>query len=167
MTLSTWERHKIGPMEYDTVVPGWNYRPTELQAALGLTQLAKLDRIRQQRSQAVRRYVESLADMKEVTVPLACAQTWHEPACHLMPILLPDRPTRIRVREALQAEGVQTSHHYPPIHHFAYYRSHVPTARVRLPQTEAYADRELTLPLYPNLTDEQIDFIVGVIRKAL
>jgi len=167
LTVSTWERHQTGPMEYDVVEPGWNFRPTEIQAALGLAQIDKLEVNQWKRHTLVRRYQASLAEIPEVSVPFAQRKTWYFPACHVFPILLPDRLTRIAVREALQAKGIQTSHHYPPVHLFDYYQKNTPTAAVSLPKTESYAEREVTLPLHPNMTPEDIDFITEAIKEAL
>ncbi len=167
LTHSTWERHQVGPISYDTVEPGWNFRPTEIQAALGLAQIDKLEVNQWKRHGLVRRYQSGLADVSEVTVPFAQVKTWYFPACHLFPILLPDLETRVKVREALQSKGIQTSHHYPPVHLFDYYRRFVPTARVSLPRTEEFAEREVTLPLHPALTPEDIDWIVVTIKESL
>jgi dTDP-4-amino-4,6-dideoxygalactose transaminase len=100
-------------------------------------------------------------------VPFAQGGYWSEPAHHIFPILLPGRPTRDRVRDRLLEARIQTSHHYQPVHLFQYYREHVPGARVRLPNTEAYADRELTLPLHPGMSETQVDLIVDRIKEAL
>ncbi|MBI1783986.1 DegT/DnrJ/EryC1/StrS family aminotransferase [Candidatus Sumerlaeota bacterium] len=167
LTVSTWERHKRGPMEYDVVAPGWNFRPTEIQAALGLAQIEKLEVNQWKRHTLVRRYQARLAEIPEVTVPFAQVKTWYFPACHVFPILLPDVAARITVRETLQGRGIQTSHHYPPVHRFDFYRSQVPTAGVSLPKTENYSERELTLPLHPNMTPEQIDWIAESIKEGL
>lgn len=167
LTRSTWERHQLGPMGYDVTLPGWNFRPTEIQAALGLAQIDKLEMNQWKRHGLVRRYQSRLAEVTEVTVPFASVKTWHFPACHVFPVLLEDSQMRDRVRAALQTKGIQTSHHYPPIHLFDYYQREIPEARVSLPQTEAYASREITLPLHPKLTPEEIDWIVEEIKEGI
>lgn len=167
VTHSTWERHQGPPMSYDVVAPGWNFRPNELEAALGIAQIDKLEVNQWKRHGLVRRYQARLAEIPEVTVPFAHIKTWHFPACHVFPILLPNRKLRDKVREALQIKGIQTSHHYPPIHLFDYYRRKVPSAQVSLPRTEKYSERELTIPLHPNLTPEEIDWIVDEIKQGL
>ena len=167
MTHSTWERHQSGPRAYDVIEAGWNFRPTEIQAALGLAQLKKLEVNQWKRHGLVRRYQSRLAELPEVTIPFAQIKTWYFPACHVFPILLPDEESRDKVRDALQVKRIQTSHHYPPVHRFAYYRKNVPSASESLPNTEAYAERELTLPLHPNLTPEEVDWIVEEIKEGL
>lgn len=167
VTYSTWERHQAGPMTYDVVAPGWNFRPTELTSALGIVQLEKLEMNQWKRHGLVRRYQARLAEVPEVTLPFSHIKTWHFPACHVFPILLPNRSLRDKVRERLQIRGIQTSHHYPPVHLFAYYQNEIPTASVSLSKTEQYAQRELTIPLHPNLTPEDIDWIVDEIKQGL
>lgn len=167
MTLSTWERHLTGPMEYDVAMPGWNFRPTELQSAIGIAQLKKLEMNTWRRHALVQRYQARLAEVKEIVVPFAHVKTWYFPACHIFPILAPDGPTRVRIRETLQAKGIQTSHHYRPVHQFEYYHLNVPTAQVHLPNTENFAEREITLPLHPGMTAEDVDLVVEGVREGL
>lgn len=167
LTHSTWERHLANALSYDVELPGWNFRPTEITSALGLVQMSKLDRNQERRHELVRRYQTGLAQMPEVTVPFVHIKTWHYPACHVFPILLPDSETRNRVRDALHAAGIQTSHHYPPVHLFEYYQRSQPTAQVELAQTEQYASRELTLPLHPRMTVDQVEWIVGQVAEGL
>lgn len=167
LTHSTWSRHQGGTPGYDVVDAGWNFRPTEIMAALGLVQLARLEACQRRRAVIVERYRERLRELPEITVPFAQGGYWAEPANHIFPILLPGSHTRDRVRQHLLDRRIQISHHYNPIHLFQYYRDRVPTARVRLPRTEAYADCELTLPLHPGLHEDQVDWIVDEIREAL
>lgn len=167
LTSSTWERYTGAQFRYDCVDPGWNYRPTEIQSALGIAQVDKLEVNQWKRHGLVRRYQAALAGIPEVTVPFAQIKTWHFPACHIFPILLPDAERRDRVRHALQVQGIQASHHYPPIHLFDYYQRSVPSAQVALPNTENFSEREVTLPLHPGLTPEQIDWIAEQIKDGL
>lgn len=167
LTNNTWERHQDGRIGYDAVAAGWNYRPTEITAALGLAQVSKIETIRERRQAVVCRYHARLAEIPEVVVPFAHVKTWHRPALHVFPVLLPDHSTRMRVREFLNARGVQTSFHYPPVHTFDFYRRHVPTAAVSLPRTESFADREVTLPLHPGMTDADVDMVVDAIKESL
>ena len=72
---------------------------------------------------------------------------------------------RTSVADLLKAEGIQTSIHYPPIHHFSAFRE--TSKDVHLPVTEAFASRELTLPLYPSLAPDQVDTIVSSVVNAI
>jgi dTDP-4-amino-4,6-dideoxygalactose transaminase len=87
------------------------------------------------------------------------------PAAHLLPILLPHTADRTHVISTLKAAGIQTSQHYPPIHCFSYYQElH---AGLSLPVTEDYARREVTLPLYPGMTDDLVSQVAAAITHAL
>ena len=166
LTRSTWERHRSGPGEYDVVEAGWNFRPTELQSALGATHLRKLAANQERRRALVERYEARLGEIEGLTVPFAPVAEWHRPAHHLFSILAPDAASRQRLREALHAAGVQTSHHYTPVHRFTFYRERAGDAQPMLPKTEDYAERQITLPLHPLMDFDQVDLIVETIRRG-
>ncbi len=88
-------------------------------------------------------------------------------AAHLLPILLPEGVSREACMEALKRRGVQTSIHYPPIHQFSAFRELEASSAFDLHRTEALAARELTLPLYPMLAEEDLRFVVESLRQAL
>jgi dTDP-4-amino-4,6-dideoxygalactose transaminase len=98
----------------------------------------------------------------EVVIPFD--QT-HETAAHLMPVLLTAEMNRQKIMEHLRKDGIQSSIHYPPIHHFSYYLERFPG--VKLPKTEEFCARELTLPLHPSLTENDVNRVVGSLRKAV
>jgi dTDP-4-amino-4,6-dideoxygalactose transaminase len=165
MTTLTWDRWKGHAHSYDVVELGYNYRFDELRAALGRVQLERLDEMDERRRALVERYRRRLRDVPGVKVPFAGHPG--SPVHHIFPVLLPDADTRGRVIETLNAEGIQTSIHYPPIHRFAYYRRRFPAAGQGLKVTEEVADRELTLPLYPSLHSDEVDAVVDGLRRAL
>jgi len=166
MTSLTWDRHKGHAWSYDVVDLGYNYRIDEIRSALGRVQLRKLSRNNQLRREKTALYRRLLAETcPEVTVPFEGHAGVS--ACHLLPILLPPGTPREAFMEAMKAQGVQTSIHYPPVHQFsAYRRLNLPGAS-NLPQTEALAAREVTLPLYPALSDDSIRFVVEAVQTAL
>jgi len=163
MTTSVQQRLSGHASGYDVIAPGFNYRMDELRAAIGLVQLAKLPGWNATRKDLTGLYRTRLADeCPDVTVPFA------EPrasAHHIMAVLLPDGVDRQRVADALRAEGVQTSVHYAPLHHFTYYRERFPG--VSLPRTEDFARRELTLPLHPKMDAADVDAVVRALARAL
>jgi dTDP-4-amino-4,6-dideoxygalactose transaminase len=88
-------------------------------------------------------------------------------AAHIMPILLPTEINRVEFMDFMKANGIQTSIHYPPIHEFSFYKKHDTSFENSLPYTEDVASREVTLPMYPTLTDDDITKIVHIIQEAL
>jgi len=163
MTSLTWDRHKGHAWSYDVVDLGYNYRIDEIRAALGNVQLGKLPSNNEQRRHLTRVYRDALQEIApQVTVPFL-----NHPgtsAAHLMPVLLPSDGDRPTFMEAMKAQGIQTSIHYPPIHSFSAYRG---KGKPRLPNTDEVARREVTLPLYPAMSDENVLSVVKAISQAL
>jgi dTDP-4-amino-4,6-dideoxygalactose transaminase len=165
MTTLTWDRHRGHAFTYDVVALGHNYRIDEIRSALGRAQLAKLPRNIERRKVIVEHYREVLRgpNYEGITVPFQ--NTPGQSSYHIFPMLLPPEAKRQVFMETMREMGVQTSIHYPPIHHFSYYRERYPG--VSLPVTENIADREVTLPLYPTMTQEQIDYVMESVAKSL
>lgn len=164
MTTLTWDRHKGHAWSYDVVDLGYNYRIDEIRAALGLAQLKKLDRNNDRRRELTRLYRDTMQELApEVSIPFASHAGIS--SCHILPALLPANKERLAVMESLKAGGIQTSIHYPPVHTFTAYRQVASGAHV--PLTEDIAHREMTLPLFPTMKDEDVLSVVQGIRSAL
>ena len=162
MTSLTWDRHKGHAWSYDVVDLGYNYRIDEIRAALGLAQLAKVENNNECRRHLSRRYRSALREhMPQIDVPFQ----HHEgkTAAHIMPILLPKGTSREQFMGSMKEQGIQTSFHYPPVHTFTAYKN---DTAWNLPVTEEVASREVTLPLYPALTEEDIFLVVNVMSRA-
>lgn len=156
MTVTSWDRDKGRSSHYDVLEFGFNFRFDDIRAAIGLAQLRKLSAVNAKRAELVARYNDALKDA-DVILPFANLPDTKTPAFHIYPVLFSDSQTRDAVAEDLKRQGIQTSIHYPPIHHFSAYRElNAPTG---LPLTESFAARELTLPLYPSLPEAQVDII--------
>ncbi len=162
MTTLTWDRHHGHAYTYDVVDLGYNYRLDEIRAALGLEQLHKLQKNNTQRKMITQRYWNAFVDS---ALELPFRATKGEPAFHIFPILLPLEVDRLEFIDAMRTEGIQTSIHYPPIHQFSYYQQRYP--QVSLPITESVAKREVTLPLYPTMSDKTVDLVIGAVRRSL
>ncbi|MBP9040415.1 MAG: DegT/DnrJ/EryC1/StrS aminotransferase family protein [Anaerolineaceae bacterium] len=166
MTSLTWDRHRGHAWSYDVVDLGYNYRIDEMRAAVGLVQLHKLDSFNEKRRKITKRYIDLLHEScPEIIIPFE-----HHPgisACHLFVILLPEGCDRFDFMERMKAAGIQTSIHYPLIHRFSYYQNDPFVACQNLPFTEKIAEREVTLPLYPGLTENDVTYIVQSIAEAL
>ena len=155
MTASPLEREKGRAFGYDIALLGYNYRFDELRAAIGRIQLKKLSEFHEKRKQAVLHYRRLLADRPDMLVPFADRL---DGSFHIMPILLPEGTDPLEAMKRLRRRGVSTSRHYPPVHQLSAFRS---GRHGRLPITEVYGRRVLTLPLYPGLTEGQISRIVS------
>lgn len=159
MTTLTWDRHRGHSASYDVVGLGFNYRIDEIRAALGVTQLERLSELNARRAELAARYRE-LLDGSGVWMPQLGGRG--RSAHHLAPVLVRSPEMRDPLRQALHAERIQTSVHYPPIHTFSYY-SH---DDLSLPRAEGITDRLITLPLHPGLDDSDIDLVVDSLRRA-
>jgi dTDP-4-amino-4,6-dideoxygalactose transaminase len=164
MTTLTWDRHRGHASSYDVVLPGFNYRLDEVRAVLGLVQLRRLPEENAARGRILARYREALAREHGLTMPFGGGDVDRISSHHLAVVLLPEGADRDEVRTGLDAAGIQTSVHYPPIHTFTQYRS---AEQRPLPETEALAERILTLPLYGRMTGQQIDAVTEALLAAL
>ena len=155
-----------GPWYYQQVELGFNYRMTDMQAALGLSQLGKLDGFLARRRALVARYQTLLADLP---LSLPTIQAEAESAWHLYVVRLHTGALRVshrQVFEGLRAAGIGVNVHYIPVHLQPYYRDLGFTAG-DFPEAEAYYAQALSLPLYPAMTDAQQDYVVEQLRRLL
>jgi len=159
MSSGTWERHGGRADTYDVLDTGFNYRIDEPRSALALSRLERLEDDVDAHRRLTRAYRERLAGHPGLTVPFADAAV-AQSSCYLMMVLLRDGARREQVRRALrERHGVQTSVHYPPVHLFRAYREPGPVAS--LPATEDACARELTIPLFAHMSEEQLERVVG------
>ena len=166
MTSLTWDRHKGHAWSYDVVDLGYNYRIDEIRSALGREQLRKLERNNQVRRQRTVLYHELLQELcPEVGVPFQAHPGLS--ACHLLPVLLPHETRRESFMEQMKLRGVQTSIHYPPIHQFSAYQEQGSRPGLDLRLTEDVSARQVTLPLYPTLTEADVRCVVEAVRDSL
>jgi dTDP-4-amino-4,6-dideoxygalactose transaminase len=165
MTTLTLDRHKGHAFGYDVVELGYNYRMSELNAALGLVQLAHVRRRNAQRAVLSAAYRERLARIPGLAVPFARFRG--EPAHHLMPVLLPEHARRFDVMASMRAAGIQTSIHYRPIDTFTAYVDAGLGPSSQVPLSHAIGDRVVTLPLYPSMTTGQVDQVCAALAAAI
>jgi dTDP-4-amino-4,6-dideoxygalactose transaminase len=164
MTTLTWDRHRGHAHTYDVVAQGFNYRLDELRAAMGLVQLRRLSAANLARARLVARYRSLLHGLEGAIMPFADASE-ASAAHHLAVAVLPPGTPRDSVREALREKGIQTSVHYPPIHRFSVYQE--ANSSRPLPCTEDVAERLITLPLFPHMTEAQVDLVAAELGRAL
>jgi dTDP-4-amino-4,6-dideoxygalactose transaminase len=164
MTTLTWDRHRGHAHTYDVVVQGFNYRLDELRAAIGLVQLRRLPAANLARAVHVARYRSLLHGLEGIIMPFEDGSE-SSASHHLAVVILPPGTPRDAVREALREKRVQTSVHYPPIHGFSCYEE--AAASRPLPRTEDVAERLITLPLFPHMTEGQVDLVAAQLVRAL
>jgi dTDP-4-amino-4,6-dideoxygalactose transaminase len=164
MTSGTWDRHRGHAETYDVVDLGFNYRMDEPRAALLLSRMRRLDADIASRRAIVRSYRERLAGVGGLMLPYRDEDV-DRSSCYVMPVLLDPALDRRAFREALRAEGVQTSILYPAIHEFTEYRRRFPD--VSLPRTEDVARTQVTLPLFPHMTEAQLERVVAAVGRAI
>jgi len=165
MTTLTWDRHRGHSHSYDVVDLGYNYRIDEMRSALGLVQLEKLAQNNERRRELAAEYRRLLADVPGLLVPFN--KHPGRSACHLFPILLDSEINRRSFIEGMRDQGIQTSIHYPPIHQFSYYQERFGDGTGTLPMTEAVGFREVTLPLYPGMTVQDVKRVVDALRLVI
>ncbi len=163
MSSLSWDRFAGHASSYEVVSPGYNYRPTEVMGALGRVQLARLPEANRRRMELLRRYQANLAKLPGVIVPFKD----REGTGHVSVAAFATTELRNFVRAALTEARVQTSLHYPPVHLFRHYRETLGTGPGDLAIAERWAQTSITLPLYPTLTEEQVDRVCSVVAKVV
>jgi UDP-4-amino-4,6-dideoxy-N-acetyl-beta-L-altrosamine transaminase len=155
-----------GPWYYQQIELGFNYRITDMQAALGLSQLSKLDGFLARRRQLVARYQALLGELP-LTLPTCQADA--ESAWHLYVVRVQTERLTVshrQVFEGLRAAGIGVNVHYIPVHLQPYYRD-LGFAADDFPEACAYYAQAISLPLYPAMTDEQQDCVIGQLKRLL
>jgi dTDP-4-amino-4,6-dideoxygalactose transaminase len=166
MTSLSWDRHQGHAYSYDVVDLGYNYRIDEMRSALGRVQLRKIPAGNQRRGELTALYRELLAELvPEVHMPFT--EVRGTSCYHILPALLPKGTDRFPFMEALKQRSIQTSIHYPPVHNFQIYHDEWKKRGSTLPLTEEVAAREVTLPLYPTMSNEQVHWVVQAVKEAL
>lgn len=160
-----FERPAAGPWSYEQQELGFNYRLTDLQAALGLSQLQRLDTILAERHRLLAQYQRLLAPLPLRL--LAIPEDVHS-ALHLAVIRLDDSDPVLhrRLFEGLRLEGIGVQMHYSPVHLQPYYRR-LGFVEGNFPAAEAYAQNAISLPLYPGLSDTDQQRVADVLASLL
>ena len=155
-----------GPWYYQQVELGYNYRMTELQAALGISQMQRLDDFVAQRHVLAKRYNELLSDLP-LTLPFQHSDSYS--GLHLYVIRLrfgEINKTHLQVFEGLRAAGVGVNLHYIPVHLQPYY-SNMGFRRGDYPKAEKYYSEAISLPMFSSLTELQQDEVTAVLSRIL
>ena len=164
MTTLSFDRHQGRSSSYDVIQPGLNYRMDEIRAAIGLVQLGKLKNRNEKRRMLTDIYRKNLSKLK-ISVPFAAMQSGMHSVYHILPILLPVDTDRGLVIQSMKDKYIQTSIHYPPFWDFHAYRDEC--SADDCPFISLICPRELTLPLYPTMTEEEVGLVCTSLQEAL
>jgi perosamine synthetase len=145
---------------------GYNYRLTELQAALGVSQLGRLDQLMAARERAANAYSERLAELEWIQAP-RLAPTTTRPSWFVYTTQLDDHIDRDAVRKELEDRGIPTRVYFPCIHLQKPYRERYGFKEGQFPVAERFSRRALTLPLHPHLKESEVDTVVAALRDAV
>jgi perosamine synthetase len=166
ISKDAWKRYSAdGNWRYDILEAGFKYNFTDLQAALGIAQLSKCEAMRQSRAAIAARYTESLAEVDAFETPQFPEYVEH--AHHLYVLLVNTESLRIgrdRVIEELKNRGIGTSVHFIPLHLHSLYRE-LGYSAGQFPNAEERFERAISLPIYPGMTDADIDRVTEALRE--
>lgn len=156
-----------GPWYYQMVDLGYNYRMTDIQAALLISQLDKLDMFSKRRKEIVARYNEAFGQMPELFVQKEIPEsdtTRHLYILRIVPSKL--RINRLQLFEALKAEGVVGNVHYIPTYYFPYYEK-LGYKKGLCPNAETLYNEMMSLPLYYGMSDEDVESVIEAVKKIV
>jgi len=164
MSSLTWDRYRGHQFSYDVTEPGFNYRIDDLRAAILRVQLSALPELNRRRAERVGWYRELLAGDPRWMLPFSHYS--EKTAHHLFVIVLAEGLERAHIMSRLKAEGVQSSIHYPPTHLFSgFQKLAMPASDLRV--TEVLGRRLLSLPLYPDMSREQVEWVAESLDRAV
>jgi perosamine synthetase len=160
-------KNNLGPWYYEQIDLGYNYRITDIQSALGISQLKKLSAFRKRRREIVDRYNCELRSIPLLQIPFEskdCNSNFH------LYVILFDYEkagmTRNSFKEALQAENILTQIHYIPVHTQPYYQTNFGTKWGDYPKAENYFEKCLSIPLYSAMSDDDVTKVIETVKKT-
>lgn len=156
-----------GPWYYEQVSLGYNYRMTDFQAALLISQMKKLEKFKARRQEIVNKYNESFADVPEIIVQKEIQES---DTCRHLYIIRLDLDklscTRREFFDALSAENIQPQIHYVPVYWFPYYKQ-LGYEKGLCPNAEEIYKGIMSIPLYPKMTDEDVQDVIDAVKKVV
>jgi perosamine synthetase len=166
MSKNAANRYKTGMLFYDVAFPGFKANMSDVLAAIGVAQLNKFSEILKKRKQIAAWYDYYLQDIAEVELPFI------KPECassrHLYPMLLRKEIAswRNEIIDSLKSKGIFPSVHFIPVYQFSFFRQLSPV-EIHLPNTDDLFLREISLPIYPDLTQDDIHYIAVNLKKII
>ena len=169
ISRDAWKRYTSeGSWRYEIIAPGFKYNLTDIASAIGLHQLRKADQLHKHRSQWAALYLELLGDVEELVLPTVMPNRIH--SWHLFPIRLRlDRCAleRATVISEMKKAGIGTSVHWMPLHMHPYYRQQLGCEPFAYPRAATIYLELITLPLYPDLTDEDVEYVCCNLKEII
>lgn len=168
LSKDAWKRYSAeGSWRYDVMEAGYKYNLTDMQAALGLAQLRKAEAMRQERTRLAELYTKGLAESQAFRLPEVSPDVQH--AWHLYVILL--RPGALTIHrdvmiEELRRRGIGTAVHFIPLNLHSYYQTRWGYRRGQFPVAEDYAERCLSLPLFPGMTSQDVERVIESLNEV-
>lgn len=170
MSREAWKRFSAaGTPNYDILLPGFKYNMMDIQAAIGIHQLPKLDGFIARRTEIADFYTREFADVAELALP-AYAPYEQRHAWHLYtPLVRIELLTidRDRFMAELKARNIGSGLHYKAIHHHEYYRKVMPVPAGSLPNADYASERILSLPLFPKMTLDDARDVVAAVKDVI
>lgn len=155
-----------GPWYYEMQILGYNYRITDLQCALGLSQLKKLERFIQRRNEIADRYDRAFQNIQGIRTPPRPPWPNSRHSFHLYPIQVMEIDRKY-IMIKLKESGVSAQVHYIPLHMQPFYQNKFGIQRGRFPQAEKYYEHEISLPMFPKMSDQDIDTVISAVFDIL
>ena len=167
MDRTTWDRYTSprASWEYDIVAPGYKFNLPDVLAAIGCCQVDRAVLFYEQRKRIVEKYNQSFAKLDFIQLPPdGEGNSWHLYLMRIIPSKL--KITREQFAKAMQAAGLGISVHFIPIFHFTYWKELYPDFTAEnFPVAEDQYQRTISIPLYPDMTDEQAQLVIDTVTK--
>ena len=164
----TVQKPEKGGWYYEIKKPGYNYRLTDFQCALGLSQLKKIDKFIKRRREIVAKYNEAFKDTEEIITPTErnyVKSAWH---IYVIQLCLGElKVDRKRIFGTLRKEEIGVQVHYSPLHLQPFYKKKFGYKKGNFPIAENYYQRAITLPLYPKMTNKDIARVIKTVKKII
>lgn len=156
--------HKVdGPWYYEQIDLGYNYRITDIQAALGISQLERIDKFLEKRKKIAAKYDEAFRDFNGIEIP---KQAEYSNSAYHLYVIQVDKSVRKELFEYLRANNIGVNVHYIPVYTFPYYREHG-YENVKCENAEKLYESIISIPIYYDLSDEEQDYVIDKIKEFM
>jgi dTDP-4-amino-4,6-dideoxygalactose transaminase len=153
-----------GPWYFEIENPSFNFRITDIQCALGLSQLKKIKKFVDKRKEISEIYKKSFKNIEEIIVPEE--ENYAKSSWHIYPIQVnPEK--RMKIFESLQKMGIKVHVHYMPLHLHPFYMKQFGYKKGDFKNAEEYYNSAITIPLFPKMNKREINYVVSAVKRAV